>query len=133
MIRDLDEVDWGANKLANGIVERLSKIPFAVKLFRLVATNSDIDWVVTNNLDSTVTTELAQDANDVRWKVEQFHRKLKSLIGSEKCQYHKQRSQRNHLAIAYKVNQSLTMKAIQLNKRILYVTGLPRAGSTLMC
>ena len=105
----LDEVGWNADSLANGMTVRLSKIPFAVKLFKLVATNGDIDWVVTNNLDSAVTTEVAQDANDVRWEVEQFHREYKQLTGSEKCQCRKQRSQRNHLANCY--HAWLTLKA----------------------
>lgn len=115
----LDEVDWTADRLARGIVVRLRKIPFAVKLFKLVATNGDIDWVVTNNLDSTLTAEVAQNANDVRWEVEQFHREFKQLTGSEKCQCRKQRSQRNHLANCY--HAWITLKArARASKNTIY-------------
>ena len=105
----LQDIDWTDEMVRDGIIVRLSKIPFAVKLFKLVATNGDIDWIVTNNLDSTITSQVAQDANDVRWEVEQFHRELKQLTGSEKCQCRKQRSQRNHLANCY--HAWVTLKA----------------------
>ncbi len=105
----LDEIKWTKQMLDEGIFVRLSKIPFTVKLFKLVATNGDIDWVVTNDLDSAITTQVAQDANDVRWEVEQFHREFKQLTGSEKCQCRKQRSQRNHLSNCY--HAWLTLKA----------------------
>lgn len=105
----LDEIAWNAQTIQDGIMVRLSKIPFAVKLFKLVATNGDIDWVITNNLDSAISASVAQHANDVRWEVEQFHRELKQLTGSEKCQCRQQRSQRNHLANCY--HAWLTLKA----------------------
>ncbi|TRX03847.1 transposase, partial [Candidatus Methylobacter oryzae] len=68
-----------------GVVVKLKKVPFKVKLFKLVAPNGDIDWLITNELDDNLTTQVAQHANDVRWQVEEFHRELKQLTGSEKC------------------------------------------------
>jgi hypothetical protein len=117
----LHEIDWTERRLANGIVVKLSKIPFTVKLFKLVAPHGDIDWVVTNDLDSTATTEVVQQANDVRWEVEQFHRELKQLTGSEKCQCRLQRSQRNHLANCYHAWLSLKVKAKALGKTVYRV------------
>jgi SRSO17 transposase len=114
----LQDIAWTDEMNQQGIIVRLSKIPFAVKLFKLVATNGDIDWVVSNNLDSTITTQVAQDANDVRWEVEQFHRELKQLTGSEKCQCRKQRSQRNHLANCYHAWATLKVKARQAQKTV---------------
>ena len=114
----LQDIAWTDAMKQQGIIVRLSKIPFAVKLFKLVATNGDIDWVVSNNLDSTITTQVAQDANDVRWEVEQFHRELKQLTGSEKCQCRKQRSQRNHLANCYHAWATLKVKARQTQKTV---------------
>ena len=81
----LDEIEWSSEQLKQGMIVKLKKVPFKVKLFKLVATNGDIDWVITNDLDSTSTAQVAQEANDVRWEVEQFHRELKQLTGSEKC------------------------------------------------
>ena len=117
----LDEIDWAPEQLRDGVVVKLQKVPFKVKLFKLVATNGDIDWVITNDLDSSSTVQVAQDANDVRWEVEQFHRELKQLTGSEKCQCRKQRSQRNHLACCYHAWLSMRVKALELQKTIYQV------------
>ena len=114
----LQDIDWTDEMIRHGLIVRLSKIPFAVKLFKLVATNGDIDWVVTNSLDSTITSQVAQDANDVRWEVEQFHRELKQLTGSEKCQCRKQRSQRNHLANCYHAWATLKVQARKFHQTV---------------
>ncbi len=117
----LNEIEWTAEQLRDGIVVKLNKVPFKVKLFKLVATNGDIDWVITNDLGSTSTAQVAQEANDVRWEVEQFHRELKQLTGSAKCQCRKQRSQRNHLACCYHAWLTLKVKAFELQKTIYQV------------
>ena len=117
----LNEIRWSEEQKENGIIIKLKKVPFKVKLFKIVATNGDIDWVITNNLDETVTTQVAQDADDLRWQVEEFHRELKQLTGSEKCQCRKARSQRNHLACCYHAWVSLKMQAKALDKTIYRV------------
>jgi len=114
----LDEIVWTATQLQNGIIVKLKKVPFKVKLFKVVATNGGIDWIITNNLDETVTTQVAQEANDLRWQVEEFHRELKQLTGSEKCQCRQQRSQRNHLACCYHAWLSLKVHAKALRKTL---------------
>ena len=114
----LDQIDWTPEQLENGILVKLKEVPFKVRLFKLVATNGDIDWVITNGPDETLTAHVAQDANDVRWQVEELHRGLKQLTGSEKCQCRKARSQRNHLACCYHAWLSLAVKAKQLNKTL---------------
>jgi len=81
----LDEIEWTAERMEKGVIVKLKKVPFKVKLFKLVAKNGDIDWVISNNLDETMTTQLAQKADKLRWQVEEFHRELKQLTGSEKC------------------------------------------------
>jgi hypothetical protein len=63
--------------------------------------------------------QVAQKANDVRWQIEQFHREIKQLTGSEKCQCRKARSQRNHLDGCYHAWLSLKVKAKTL-KTSLY-------------
>jgi hypothetical protein len=117
----LEDIDWTPERLAHGVVVRLQKVPFPVRLFKLVATNGDIDWVITNDLDSAVTAQVAQDANDVRWDVENLHRGLKQLTGSAKCQCRTGRSQRNHLACCYHAWLSLKVKAIELGKTLYQV------------
>lgn len=115
------DVDWTTDRLKSGVIVKLNKIPFKVKLFKVVATNGDIDWIITNDLDETVITQVAQEANDVRWQVEEFHRELKQLTGSAQCQCRKARSQRNHLACCYHAWLSLKVQAIRLNKTIYRV------------
>jgi len=117
----LDEIDWTEQRLKNGVVVKLKKVPFKVKLFKVVATNGDIDWIITNDLDETVTSQVAQEADDLRWQVEEFHRELKQLTGSEKCQCRKARSQRNHLACCYHAWLSLKVHAKRWNKTIYQV------------
>jgi hypothetical protein len=117
----LDQLDWTPEQLQNGLLVKLKEVPFKVRLFKLVAPNGDIDWVITNCPDETLTAQVAQDANDVRWQVEELHRGLKQLTGSEKCQCRKARSQRNHLACCYHAWLSLKVKAKQLNKTLYQV------------
>ena len=117
----LDEIEWTPERLEHGVIVKLKKVPFKVRLFKVVATNGDIDWVITNDLDETVTTQVAQEANDVRWQVEAFHRELKQLTGSEKCQCRKARSQRNHLACCYHAWLSLKVHANSLGKTLYQV------------
>ena len=50
----------------------------------------------------------------MRWQIEEFHRDIKQLTGSQKCQCRKARSQRNHLACCYQAWLSLKVKATQL-------------------
>jgi hypothetical protein len=117
----LDELDWTEDRLKNGVIVKLKKVPFKVKLFKVVAKNGDIDWIITNDLDETMTVKVAQEADDLRWQVEEFHRELKQLTGSEKCQCRKARSQRNHLACCYHAWLSLKVQANALNKTIYRV------------
>ena len=117
----LDQIQWTPERLQHGVLVKLKEVPFKVRLFKLVATHGDIDWVITNGPDETVTAQVAQDANDVRWQVEELHRGLKQLTGSEKCQCRKARSQRNHLACCYHAWLSLKVKAQQLNQTLYQV------------
>jgi hypothetical protein len=111
----LDAIAWTAERLQQGVLVKLKEVPFYVRLFKLVAANGDIDWVITNDLDETLTSHDVQDANAVRWQVEELHRGFKQLTGSQACQCRKARSQRNHLACCYHAWVSLKVKADELN------------------
>ncbi|HUG33166.1 MAG TPA: hypothetical protein VMJ90_00240, partial [Anaerolineales bacterium] len=76
------------------------------------------DWVITNCPDETLTTQAAQEANDVRWQIEELHRGLKQLTGTEKCQCRTGRSQRNHIACCYHAWLSLKVMAKTLGKTL---------------
>jgi DDE superfamily endonuclease len=94
----LEEVEWTPARVTQGVLVKLKEVPFQVRLFKLVAPDGDIDWVIPNDLAETVTAQVAEDSSDVRWQVEELHRGLKQLTGSEKCQCRGARAQRNHLA-----------------------------------
>jgi len=117
----LEDIDWTEERLTHGVIVRLHKVPFPVRLFTLVATHGDSDWVITNDRDSAVTAQVAHDANDVRWDVEERHRGLKHLTGSAKCQCRTGRSQRNHLACCYHAWLSVNVKALELGKTLYQV------------
>jgi DDE superfamily endonuclease len=110
----LEEVEWTADRLAHGVVVKLKEVPFHVRLFKLVAPDGDMDWVITNDLDETVTAQVAEESSDVRWQVEELHRGLKQLTGTERGQCRAARAQRNHLACCYHAWVSLKVKANEL-------------------
>ncbi len=104
-------IQWTDAEMQHGIRVKLKELPFHVRLFKIVAPNGDIDWAITNDPDETLTTQAAEDASDVRWQIEEFHRGVKQLTNSEHCQARKARSQRNHLACCYHAWISLKVAA----------------------
>jgi hypothetical protein len=118
----LEEIVWSDDLLKNGISIKLKTLPFRVRLFKVVATNGDIEWVITNkelkvnsNGDppSPITAQDVQKESAVRWQIEQMHRELKQLVGTEKCQCRKARSQRNHLACCYQAWLAIKLAAVK--------------------
>lgn len=117
----LQDIDWTPERLERGVQVKLKEVPFQVQLFKLVATNGDIDWVITNLPEDSLTASVVQDANNQRWGIEPLHRELKQLTGSEKCECRKARSQRNHLACCYHAWLSLKVQALALGKSLYAV------------
>lgn len=111
----LDQLEWSEEQLSSGQLVKLKELPFEVRLFKLVATNGDIEWVITNHPGFT-NRQVVKQTNDVRWQVEQFHRELKQLTGSEKCQCRKARAQRTHLALCYQAWLSIKIAAKAVQK-----------------
>ncbi|AMR29580.1 transposase [Hymenobacter psoromatis] len=109
----LDAVDPPPGGWSTGLEVRLKQVPFAVRLFKLVAANGDIEWVVTNNFAFTLTQQLVEVTTRTRWQVEEFHRSFKQLTGAEKCQCRRAQAQRNHLACCYLAWVSLRQFARQ--------------------
>lgn len=114
----LQDIDWTDDRLQNGVRVKLKKVPFLVRLFKIVAPNGGIDWVITNHPDASLQADDVQDVNAIRWQVEQLHRELKQLTGIEKCQCRKQRPQRNHIACCYQAWLAIKVKADQVGKTL---------------
>jgi len=115
----LQDIDWTPERLKNGVRVKLKEVPFLVKLFKVVAKNGDIDWVITNDPAPDLTSDIVRGRNAVRWDVECFHRELKQLTGIEKCQCQHEWAQRNHIACCYHAWLALKVYATKL-KRTLY-------------
>src|SRR6266571_1863638 len=81
----------------------------------------DIDWMITNDPATDLTTTVVRGRNDVRWDVESFHREIKQLTGIEKCQCQNEWAQRNHIACCYHAWLALKVHATKL-KKTLYRT-----------
>lgn len=97
------------------------KMPFYVKLFKLVSPNGNVEWVITNELTTSVNAFVAELKNHNRWQVEEFHRAFKQLTGAEKCQARKATAQRNHLACCYAAWVNLKLQAKKLKKTIYQI------------
>jgi len=96
-----------------------------VRLFKIVATNGDIEWIITNN-PGFISTQVAKQASDTRkrepgWQIEQLHRELKQLTGTEKCQCRKARAQRTHIALCYQAWVAIRVKANSVKKTMYSV------------
>ncbi len=114
----LEEIEWDVDTLRSGQLIRIREVPFWLKLFKLVDTEGNIEWVITNNLTEDFTRLRAIEAIQVRWQVEEFHRSFKQLTGSEKCQCRKARSQRNHLACCYSAWVAVKVKAQEMKQTV---------------
>lgn len=113
----LEEIEWTEERMKYGVEIKLQEVPFHVQLFKLVATNGDIDWVITN-CPEKISADLVQQENKVRWNIETMHRELKQLTGIEKCQSRKSRSQRNHISYCYQAWFALKRQAKEMEKTV---------------
>lgn len=123
----LDTLEPPAGGWSRGVEVRVQQVPFGVKLFKLVATDGSIEWVITNQLAAHLNREMVIDAVQVRWQVEEFHRSFKQLTGSEKCQCRKAQAQQNHLTCCYLAWVSLRQYARSIGQTIYQAACLPWA------
>ncbi|HRC73422.1 MAG TPA: transposase [Candidatus Competibacter sp.] len=115
----LQDLEWTPEQLREGMAVKLKEVPFKVQLFKVVASNGDIDWAITNRSPGSIDTQVVQRENKLRWMIERLHRELKQLTGIEKCQCRTQRAQRTHTACCYRAWFSLKVRAKKL-KTTLY-------------
>jgi len=123
-----DSLEPSAQGWSRGVEVRRKEGAFGVKLFKLVATNGSIEWVITNHFPTHLTREMVIDAVQVRWQVEGFHRSFKQLTGAVKCQRRKAILQRNHLTCCYLAWVSLRQHARAIGQTIYQAHQLPWAA-----
>lgn len=112
-------LDWTPAESLHGKWVKVHGFPgdFKLRLFRVVVDNSRTEWIVTNDFaqDSMLNTH---ELCGVRWKIEQYHREVKQMLGIEACQCRSARAQKNHIACAMLVWVHLTDLARKLKKNI---------------
>jgi len=118
----VNELEWTKQDEEHGKLIKINKFPntYKHKLFKVVISNNDIEYIVTNDLTQNSTDD-AKKESAIRWKIEQLHRETKGNTGFEKCQCRHNRSQRNHICCAFLVWHCLTEKARQLKTTIYQV------------
>jgi len=97
--KNIEKLEWSEIEAKEGKLIKIKKFPkdHKVKLFRVIVSPDKTEYVATNDI-SQCSTDATKDKCGIRWKIEEFHRELKQIIGIEKCECRKQRIQRNHIA-----------------------------------
>jgi hypothetical protein len=115
----IEKLSWSDEENESGKIVKVKGFPNQkkMKLFRVVASNGDTEYVATNDISQSSTDDV-KDVCANRWKIEEFHRELKQLTGVEKCQCRKARIQRNHIGCAILVWLRLKDLANQMNLTI---------------
>lgn len=114
----VSELEWLGDEMLRGKLVKIQGFPmdYKVKLFRVAATNRT-EYVATN--DSSQDSAVAVKAMcGIRWKIEQYHREGKQLLGLEKCQCRKARAQKNHIGCVILAWHGLTTLARKLRTNI---------------
>ena len=111
-----EELVGRPDRLAPGVSIKLKEGPCKGRLFTRVAPDGDSAWVSTTDRAETVTAQGAEASSDVRGQVEEWHRGLKHLTGSEQCPCRGARAQRHHLACCSQAWGSLKVKAKELGQ-----------------
>jgi putative transposase len=70
----------------------------AIRVFKVVSRDGDIEYWATNDLGMDELTRLA--CAERAWAIENYHRGLKQCCGAERSQARSSRAQRNHIGMA---------------------------------
>jgi len=91
-------LQWSEHDAGHGKLIKIHGFPGAlkVKLFRVAIDTNRTEWIVTNDIDQASTDD-TREVCAIRWKIEQYHREVKQMLGIEKCQCRSARAQRNHI------------------------------------
>lgn len=120
----VEHLHWSDTELAQGKLIKLKGFAsdYKVRLLRVVVSPHRTDWIVTNDLTQD-STQRAQEACAVRWKIEAYHREVKQLTGIEQCQCRKARIQPNHKARIQPNHIACALLVWLRLKKLAYQTG----------
>jgi putative transposase len=82
-----------------------------IKVFKIVATDGDIEYWATSDLQMGELTRVKYAGE--AWAIEQFHRGIKQFSGIERCQARSRRAQRNHIGLALRAFLRLEVHSYQ--------------------
>ncbi len=85
-----------------------------VRLFKIVATDGDIEWWASNDLQMSEMERIKYGG--FAWTIENYHRGIKQFCGVERAQVRAGRAQRNHIGMA--------LRAFLRLERHCYTTGI---------
>ncbi len=127
--QNISNLAWSEQEVKQGkrIKIKATSRDMKVKLFRVIASNGDTEYIVTNDL-TQCSAEDALKQSAIRWKIEQFHREEKQLTGIEKCQCRLNRSQRNHILCSILVWTCLANTAYQTGQTLYQVKNNTLSG-----
>jgi hypothetical protein len=82
--KSVESLSWKPTELQSGKTIKIKTFPKfkKVKLFRVIASPNKTEYVASNDLNQSTTSDV-QKVCAIRWKVEEFHRELKQLTGIE--------------------------------------------------
>ena len=69
-----------------------------IRVFRVIATNGDVEHWVTNDLQMSALTRCQY--GEYSWRIEEYHRGIKQFCGVERCQARRAWAQRNHIGLS---------------------------------
>lgn len=69
-----------------------------IRVFRSVATNGDVDYWASSDVEMDPLTRLKYA--DFSWRIEEYHRGIKQFCGVERCQARRAKAQRNHIGFS---------------------------------
>jgi hypothetical protein len=77
--QQIEKLSWHETELKHGKVIKIRKFPGAkrVKLFRVTVSTNRTEFIVTND-SSQNSTKVVQQVYNIRWKVEEFHARVKT-------------------------------------------------------
>ena len=111
-------LDWLGDEMLRGKQVKIHEFPKdkKVKLFRVAATNRT-EYVATNDLSQNSSVAV-KEMCAIRWKIEQYHREGKQMLGIEKCQCRSARAQKNHIGCVILAWHCMTNLARKLKTNI---------------
>ena len=104
--KSVESLSWKPTELQSGKTIKIKTFPKfkKVKLFRVIASPKKTEYVASNDLNQSTTSDV-QKVCAIPWKVEEFQRELKQLTGMSQAACRKARIQRNHVACADQCGQ----------------------------